>query len=424
MSKLDWQAETVHRIIKDIIWQTWQKQQPDTQLTSACLNKPDAFISAQLGADSLQIFQIATAVAVFFELHKTEVETTLLENPSLTNWVNIVLAARKNYDDTLRFSTSGSTGQPKFITHQLDHLLQEVQYWTSTLPAPQEILCTVPSHHIYGFIFSVLLPLTWRKLNPKLTVTDFRQAMPNSLAGQRNGTTLLIGFPDYWRTLVQFNIEIPDNIIAISSTAPCPVNLANDLQQLGLKRLIQIYGSSETAGIGWRETAEGPYQLLPYWQPSPQPAPTHLISIPSTSHTSTSSVSSENGEKYPLQDELIWQDEKTFIMGGRLDHAVQVGGLNVYPNHVANMLKQIDGIENASVRLMRPEEGERLKAFVVTQVPKAEYGALKARIDRFCEQHLQPMERPKRIAMGNDLPKSSLGKNTDWPTEQSQDIDH
>lgn len=442
---MDWPAETRLRIIKDITWQAWQKQQPDTRLTPACMANPTTQLAAQLGADSLQIFQIATAVAVFFELHKTGVETTLLEDPSLESWVSIVGHARKTYDESLRFSTSGSTGQPKFITHQLAHLLKEVQHWTTLLPAPDTILCTVPSHHIYGFIFSVLLPQAWQAKNPNLSVIDFRQALPSAISQHNDGTTLLIGYPDYWRTLVEFDITIPDNIIAISSTAPCPPDLATALSHLGLERLIQIYGSSETAGIAWRETAQGPYQLLPHWHPSPADAPTHLVTADSTTrdeqnaehlHDQTETETQQNAQQphsqqphsqqqhsYPLQDKLVWQTPNTFTIAGRLDHAVQVGGLNVYPGHVANMLKQIEDIENASVRLMRPEEGERLKAFVVTQVPKKEYTALKARIERFCEQHLQPMERPKSIAIGHDLPKSAAGKITDWSVPSAQDYD-
>lgn len=29
--------------------------------------------------------------------------------------------------------------------------------------------------------------------------------------------------------------------------------------------MVEVYGSSETAGIGWRDEPEEPYRLLPHW---------------------------------------------------------------------------------------------------------------------------------------------------------------
>jgi len=86
---------------------------------------------------------------------------------------------------------------------------------------------------------------------------------------------------------------------------------------------------------------------------------------------------------------------------------------------LGKMLEQLEGIDAVSVRLIRAEEGEHLKAFVATNAAEAEYKALKARIDQFCEQHLKPVERPKAITFGRKLPKSGLGKIIDWPMDQN-----
>lgn len=424
-----WSSDTLKRLITDIIWAQWRKQRPDSHLTPSCLAHPKTRLTEQLHADSLEIFQIATSVAVFFELHQTGVETELLADPNIESWVTIVKKARQGYDQTLRFASSGSTGQPKYTTHRLDHLLAETEFWAQHIPMPQRILCCVPSHHIYGFIFSVLLPNVWQAQNPQLKVVDFRQYAPSQLSNEKQ-KTLLIGFPDLWRTLIQFNIPLPDQLTAISSTAPCPPQLALGLQALGLKKLFQIYGSSETAGIGWRDTVDGPYQLLPHLKPQPFSGATQGETRSNTKigptsdrnqqpHTSTHLINTQlkDAEPYPLQDHLTWHNAASFSVGARIDKAVQVGGQNVYPNHVANILKHIEGIDNASVRLMQPEEGDRLKAFVVTQVPPTEYAALQARIEQFCEQHLQPMERPKRFTFGSQLPQNALGKTSDWSSE-------
>lgn len=434
-STISWQDRTVLRLIKDLTLDEWRAQRPNSMHTLADLSDPSALLSQQLQADSLELFQIATRVAVFFELHQTGVETSLLGEPRLQTWLEIIKSARANYDLTLRFSTSGSTGQPKYITHRLDHLMTEVQFWSRLLPQPATILSVVPSHHLYGFIFSVLLPAAWQahhgNANPanaqsqtetetqterEPALIDFRQHPPTLLQQYDHAPTLLIGYPEYWRALIKFNIHLPETLCAISSTAPCPRDVANGLKQLGLSRLIQIYGSSETGAIGWRDDPDAGYQLLPYWQPqcsatttaSPEDKPTYLIQTAIDDET-----------HYPIQDQLHWANENTFVVGPRIDKAVQVGGINVFPEHIAKMLEQLEGIDAVSVRLIRAEEGEHLKAFVATNAAEAEYKALKARIDQFCEQHLKPVERPKAITFGRKLPKSGLGKIIDWPMDQN-----
>jgi hypothetical protein len=67
----------------------------------------------------------------------------------------------------------------------------------------------------------------------------------------------------------------------------------------------------------------------------------------------------------PLQDRLEWIDGEHFVPNGRIDQAVQVGGTNVFPAYVAEVLAMHPGVAQCAVRLMRPDEGTRLKAFVV-----------------------------------------------------------
>jgi 4-coumarate--CoA ligase (photoactive yellow protein activation family) len=262
---------------------------------------------------------------------------------------------------------------------------------------------------------------------------NIKQQPPTVLQQYHSTNSLLIGFPDYWRTLTQFGIPLSENWVATSSTAPCPPELAHALSDLGLTHLIQIYGSSETGAIGWREHPEGAYTLLPHWQArwataeqgNPiQTPPTHLIwQQPKQIESELRQPAAEEREnQYPIPDKLQWQNERSFTIGARLDNAVQVGGLNVYPTHIAKLLTHIDGIDAATVRLMRPDEGTRLKAFVVSQIPRQEYHALQQRIDQFCTEHLQPMERPKDIQIGNALPKSSLGKLVDWPMTPPEEL--
>jgi long-chain acyl-CoA synthetase len=121
---------------------------------------------------------------------------------------------------------------------------------------------------------------------------------------------------------------------------------------------------------------------------------------------------------YPLQDTLAWDDTQHFRPAGRIDAAVQVGGVNVFPSYVADVLCMHPQVAEASVRLMRPDEGRRLKAFVVPAQAGAlawlPWKALRAELLDWCAQRLGTPERPAAISFGERLPRQASGKPADW----------
>jgi acyl-coenzyme A synthetase/AMP-(fatty) acid ligase len=120
--------------------------------------------------------------------------------------------------------------------------------------------------------------------------------------------------------------------------------------------------------------------------------------------------------RYPLQDKLEWEDERRFRPSGRIDGAVQVGGTNVFPSYVAEVLAMHPGVKEAAVRPMRPDEGSRLKAFVVPAEASGEAGlaSLRSELLGWCAARLSTPERPAAISFGARLPRQASGKPADW----------
>ena len=76
------------------------------------------------------------------------------------------------------------------------------------------------------------------------------------------------------------------------------------------------------------------------------------------------------------------------------------------------MLAKHPAVQACRVRLMRPEEGERLKAFIVLNegYTPEHLGIIRT----YLAQRLTVHELPRTFTFGTELPASALGKDADW----------
>ena len=189
----------------------------------------------------------------------------------------------------------------------------------------------------------------------------------------------------------------------MTSTAPCPPDVATAVSANGVARLVQVYGSSETAGVGWRDDPYGAYELFSYWRRGNSDA--ELVRT----------LANDSERVVSLPDRLSWDDDRHVRPAGRVEGAVQVGGMNVFPQRVSTVLCTHPDVAEAAVRLMRPDEGERLKAFIVPRDGTVNLQTLEINLYAFIDAQLSVPERPKSLVFGPALPTSALGKKADWP---------
>jgi 4-coumarate--CoA ligase len=72
------------------------------------------------------------------------------------------------------------------------------------------------------------------------------------------------------------------------------------------------------------------------------------------------------------------------------------------------------GVADASVRLMRPDEGDRLKAFVAPKNERAIRSQLRQELDAWVAERASAPERPRSFTFGSVLPTNAMGKPSDW----------
>jgi long-chain acyl-CoA synthetase len=84
-----------------------------------------------------------------------------------------------------------------------------------------------------------------------------------------------------------------------------------------------------------------------------------------------------------------------------------VGGFNVYPNEIEDVLTQHAGVlEAAAIGVPDAHSGEAVKVFVV----KRDAGLSEADVRAWCESNLTGYKRPRTIEFRTELPKTPVGK--------------
>lgn len=336
--------------------------------------------------DSLARVTLATAAATWCNAHDSGYSDLFLAKRSVADWVAIMQRARAGGARDFTFATSGTTGTRKFIRHSEELLALEAQAWAElvrTHITPQRVVVLCPTHHIYGFIWGVLVP---HALDIPVVDLAWDEA-PEFQSGD-----LIIAVPDQWSWYAKSRPRWPEGCIGISSTAPLHADAHQTLIDRGLPTWT-IYGSSETAGLGWRAAPEAAYQLFGN---RVRMGDSIGIVLP-------------NGQHSPLQvqDQLEWHTETTYTLAGRLDAVVQVGGHNVSPAWVREQLLAHPQVQDASVRLDTQREPARLKAFIVPDGPaKPDLSAIIERLPAYAQ--------PAPLSFGSELPRNAMGKLCDW----------
>jgi 4-coumarate--CoA ligase len=97
--------------------------------------------------------------------------------------------------------------------------------------------------------------------------------------------------------------------------------------------------------------------------------------------------------EFALPDRVIWDGDSLVRPAGRIDGAVQVAGVNVFPDHVAARLRKHAMVAECLVHLDEALPEPRLRAFIVPAPGFDNEGAIAA-CTSWAARHLTAPERP------------------------------
>ncbi len=308
--------------------------------------------------------------------------------------------------------TSGSSGVPVAIGKRLSQLFDEVTALAQCFGdriGDATICATVSHQHIYGLLFAVLLPLAYgRPLSAR------RLAFAEDIAAElaRSGTRVLISSPAHLKRLPD---QLPwdaarANLCAVfSSGGPLPDDaLPTCLQLLG-QTPIEVYGSSETGGVAWRQRQ--PDGILT-WQALPGVS----IRVDDESLQIRSAHTDSLG--WQTMSDRVRMVDNGFELLGRSDRIVKIEEKRVSLNAVEHALMSTGLVVEVRVLVQTGQRTQLIVAAVPSEggwllLDQGGKQLLNARLRAALECVVEQSVLPRRWRYVSSLPINTQGKTTE-----------
>ncbi len=307
------------------------------------------------------------------------------------------------HDPLLVLFTSGSTDKPKRVEKNFSRLEIEARaldaQWGNEA---SHVIATVSHQHIYGMLFR----LVWPVLSGR-TADDFAATYWEDLEGRIAGATLASSPAHLTRLPPRPDLFAPPPALIFSSGQLLPAPDAQACINAFGKPVIEVFGSTETGGIAWRE------------QTTPDAAWTPFSTVSVTADDERALVvrSPYLQEEAPLftGDVVDIAANGRFRLLPRGDRVAKIDGKRVSLTRVESTLNAQIEI-TAAAALTLPDRRDALAAVVaLSESGRAQFQKLGAfRFSRHLRtalaETLEPPERPKHWRFVDAIPADSQGK--------------
>ncbi|MEL7029043.1 MAG: hypothetical protein AAGL49_07475, partial [Pseudomonadota bacterium] len=330
--------------------------------------------------------QMAACAARTAQLYGAD-ETSLAPRPEdrFSDWTDRLERQVYGRLTDFCFTTVAGDGTVKTCRHPADELYQDARAAAALLHGRRRIVSLVSPYNIFGFSLTVVAAQL-----QGLETVQARAMAPQTLQQKLSFGDLVVATPTLWRYLAQTLGSMPDNVMGVSFGEPMAADLADALDGLRLGAFRELYGATETGLIGWRYSHAEPFRLFDDWR--------RYEDEGDPEHTNKLIRTRPDGAEYIVEamDDLAWDTPRSFRLLGRRDKATQVGGVNVFPERIAEIIEMHPLVEACRVRVGRQREGvNRLIAHMILAPSAAPDDAAMRDIDRWCRKNLRPQERPR-----------------------------
>lgn len=311
--------------------------------------------------------------------------------------------------------TSGTSGQPKRVRKMASQLADEVAVleaqWGGAVEGAS-IVASVPHHHIYGILFRVLWPLSaGRVFDTHLC------AQPNELLQrlEASRTSVLVSSPAQLSRLPDLmDLEALRPRLCRIFSSGGPLAPASSLQwrrALGFSPT-EVYGSTETGGIAWREHDIEPQGDC--WSP----LPSVCVGLTTEGALQVRSPFLGDDDWFATADAAQIFADGRFRLKGRLDRVVKIEEKRVSLVQMEDQLRRHPWVDDVAVVALPGERRVVLGAALVLsregrcELERLGRRAAAAQLRRHLGDYHELLVLPRRWRFVPAMPYDERGKLT------------
>ena len=310
-------------------------------------------------------------------------------------------------DDTkILMFTSGSTGKPKVVHQRMTEFELDnafiISKWGEEF-IKRKLVTTVSQHHIYGFLFGISLPFACG-----VPFRRTRIEYPEEFEKLSDSSYMIIATPAFLKRSVEIEETLPLNDCFIfTSGGAVSEELAVKTERVFGFCPLEVYGSTETSGIAYRQqTRDGlvwtPFDNAKIWKGDDG----CLVII---------SPYIKDPAGFATADLVDIRDDGRFIMNGRSDSIVKIEEKRISMTEVENRLLQSGLVKDVKVIALENMRQYLAAAVVFNDDGKKKFaGQKKLTINKFFHEYLaqffENIVIPKRWRYVEELPCDMQGK--------------
>lgn len=305
--------------------------------------------------------------------------------------------------ELVKLFTGGSTGAAKIWSKSVANIFGEAQFMATRYAIGDRdcILATITPYHIYGFLFSVVIPLVARA-----RIVAESPFFPAEIATcvEKHAVTVLASVPAHYRALQGRSLQSSLRL-AFSSAGMLPEEDNAGFCRGNRAEIVEIYGSTETGGLAARNRAAGEEFFTPLppieWQIREERL---TIRSPFLSPD----VPREKDNWFLSGDRVRLQDNDTFSLHGRADAITKVAGERVDLDEIRDLLQQQTGVAECVVLPLndRSGRGNRIAVLIRSDHENLDLVPIKLVLS----VSLEPAAMPKIIRLASQIPVRPNGK--------------
>lgn len=289
----------------------------------------------------------------------------------------------------IHFKTSGSSGTQKEIVKSLENLISEAKDIQSQFPQIQglEFISTTTMNHLFGFTFHLMTAL-----NSKSIINSDIVSIPENINIKN---ACLISTPSFIETMLKYqNSPVIMPKMIITAGAKLKNNVFEYAKNIS-DEVVEIYGSTETGVIAYRQDSKVPFNLFPNTK------------IHTNEQTEVETIYSLNSP-VTIGDKINILNEKQIQILGRTDRIYKIQEKRICATDIENKLKTHSFIDDAYIT----KHSDKLASLCILTANGLEYlyNNGMTELTKELKAYLKSDIIPQKWKFTDEIPKTQTGK--------------